>query len=145
MNMHPNFEKILKFTQSTGDKLVITDVEGNEPIVVMPLASYAELVGFSDLKRSISDELLERKAKSDGMDEEDSIDALSKMPDEFFAPTEPVQDELALEENDTSKSPFQLPSDTKAEVVAKKPPILAEKTENDSLIQEEQFYLEPIE
>ena len=111
----------------------------------MPLAAYAELVGFSGLKQSIKEEVSLKKVQNEPTGESESMDALSNMPDEFFAPSEPVQDELVLEEKTTQKSPFQPPVDTEDEVVAKKAPTLAEKAQDEPLIQEEQFYLEPIE
>ena len=38
------FARIMRFAQRTGDRLIVTDPEGKEPVVVMPLDAYEMLV-----------------------------------------------------------------------------------------------------
>ncbi len=139
--MTNQFKKILRFAQSTGDKLIVTDPEGNEPMVVMPMQVYAELVGFAGLKRSIKEDV----AANIG----EEVDALANLPDEFFAPNEPLQDELALDANigqeSTKSDRFKVPEDTAPEPEVVNTPTLAKNEEVESGADEEQFYLEPVE
>ncbi|MBI2477025.1 hypothetical protein HYV72_02515 [Candidatus Uhrbacteria bacterium] len=147
--MHPNFEKILRFAQATGDKLVVTDVEGREPIVVMSLATYAELVGFSGLKKSIESEKTSEKSEklhAEAAHEDLGIDQLS---DDFFKNEPFVAQSETLDQRKSPERPkeraFKAPKDTPGEVKAKTEPILVKKQEPEATAQEEQFYLEPIE
>ncbi|OGL70107.1 hypothetical protein A3B32_03260 [Candidatus Uhrbacteria bacterium RIFCSPLOWO2_01_FULL_53_9] len=122
--MHPNFEKVLRFAQTTGDKLVVTNTQGDEPIVVMSLTAYAELIGFSSLKQSVREDMIE----SEAVDKEEK--------------NQP-QVQKTLE-----KPIFQKPKDTKGSVnnvIVNDAPVLAEKQEQNDGMGEEQFYLEPVE
>ena len=41
--MNP-LERILRFAQSTGDKVIVTDPQGRDPMVVMPFGMYEHLI-----------------------------------------------------------------------------------------------------
>lgn len=139
--MNDQFKKILRFAQSTGDKLIVTDSEGNEPMVVMPMQVYAELVGFAGLKKSIKEDVARNVSEE--------ADSLAQLPDEFFAPNEPAQGEMALNANIGQKSDlkakFKSPEDTSEPVVAEIAPTLANSEVENTGSDEEQFYLEPVE
>lgn len=38
------FSRLLKFAQRTGDRVIVTDASGKEPIVILPLAEYESLM-----------------------------------------------------------------------------------------------------
>ena len=42
--MSDNLSRIIKFAQSTGDKLIVTDPDGSEPVVIMPFEMYEHLI-----------------------------------------------------------------------------------------------------
>lgn len=153
--MHPNFEKILRFAQTTGDKLVVTNLEGDEPIVVMSLAAYAELVGFSSLKQSVEGERKNRRKPSPNL--HNDIDTLSQVADEHFAVEEPRPAPLRTDrkslpkqsekpqEKPSEKPIFQVPEDTPLQAEMHISQESAKKQEPEDEVQEEQFYLEPVE
>jgi hypothetical protein len=37
-------DRLLRFAQRTGDRLIITDAEGKEPVVILPLDEYEALI-----------------------------------------------------------------------------------------------------
>ena len=149
--MHPNFEKILRFAQTTGDKLVVTNLEGEEPVVVMSLTTYAELVGFSSLKQSVKVSHANHREPSPKF--HDEIDTLSRMSDESFSVEEPKHAPLRTDrkslpnqpEKPSEKPIFKAPEDTPLQAEMHISQELAKKQEPEDEVAEEQFYLEPVE
>ncbi len=135
--MNSQLHKILAFAQKTGDKVIVTDVEGKEPMVVMPFNMYEHLI--------------ETGKKASGLGDfpvvaDDEIDALTGLPDEVFAPDASGHDDLALEVPKKSKK--QAPEPVVTPIKAKNAQTeltLAKSDNGEDLPEEEQFYLEPVE
>lgn len=138
--MNTQLHKILAFAQKTGDKVIVTDPEGKEPLVVMPFNMYEHLIEIGK--------------KSSGLGAfpvvaEDEIDALAGAPDELFAPTAPDVDDLALEVPKTAPKPVPkvVPEPVVTPIETKdtqKEPTLAKNEQGDDLPDEQEFYLEPV-
>lgn len=75
------FERLLRFARRTGDRLIVTDPAGEEPIVVMSLEQYETLVAnaFGPSKGFVMPE-------EDEADVPDFIPALEIMEQEPVAP-----------------------------------------------------------
>ncbi len=50
------FERLLKLAQRTGDRLIVTDPSGKEPVVILPLAEYEGLLDYKSFRRSAKSE-----------------------------------------------------------------------------------------
>ncbi|HBU27889.1 TPA: hypothetical protein DEB00_02110 [Candidatus Uhrbacteria bacterium] len=136
--MHNQLNKILAFAQKTGDKVIVTDAEGREPMVIMPFDLYQHLIEISD---PYSDTALFQDQ------EDDEMDTLAQLPEEFFVPEAQDEDDLALEEPKTGRGePVNIQSWPETErKVPKMQPKLEEKESSETSEEEEQFYLEPVE
>jgi len=44
------FERLLKLAQRTGDRLIVTDPSGKEPVVILPLAEYEGLLDYKSFR-----------------------------------------------------------------------------------------------
>lgn len=135
--MNSQLHKILAFAQKTGDKVIVTDPEGKEPMVVMPFNMYEHLIETGKKAAGMGD----FPVVADG-----EIDALTGLPDELFAPDTAGHDDLALEP--TKKAPKPAPEPVVTPIKAKNAQTeltLAKNESGDDLPEEEQFYLEPVE
>jgi len=55
------WKKILSLVQKTGDKVIVFDERGENPVVIMPLDQYDELIDGSAPSRGLTeDEMLDR-------------------------------------------------------------------------------------
>lgn len=108
-------QRLMRLARKTKSPLILTDPEGNAPMVLMGVDQYESLM--------------------DSNDEEEEW-ALDELPEQFFA--EPALEEVVAP---VSKEPFSTPiqSQTKA-----KPVETASEVAQEDL-GEEQFYLEPID
>ena len=123
--MDNQLRRILQFAQTTGDKVIITDASGREPMVVMPFDMYEHLISVGRKNTDISGE----------------IDSLEGIDDAPFVPPVPMHDDLALEVGPKPVEKVKEPVAKKEE----KAPTLAKKEEDEDVPGEEQYYLEPVE
>lgn len=128
--MSDKLSRIIKFAQSTGDKLIVTDSEGNDPVVIMPFEMYEHLILMD------SDDSVVVGAKEEGFPSVASRDV--------------VLDDLALEasDQDTDVEAHRAPEHKtveKSPIPMAEPPTLAEKQSEEDFPEEEQFYLEPVQ
>lgn len=135
--MSSQLDRILRFAQKTGDKVIVTDSNGREPVVIMPLHAYEDLVAldwdFAEASQDI-----------------DEIDIYNDLPDEFYSSNMGVEDDLALETMDPGP---EMPAEEQIEAiepvettpVPENEPKLAENTDDEDVGEEEQFYLEPVQ
>ncbi len=127
--VNDQFERIMRFAQRTGDRLIVTDPSGNEPVVIMGLDEYEALVEGAmgpDGKYPMMGDI--------DMDDEEE-DFVSEYGE---APTLEIIEEPVME------SPVQPIIDIPTEP-EKTVPIMQNKApEKQAEINEEQFYLEPL-
>lgn len=45
------FERLLRLAQRTGDRLIVTDPSGEEPVVILPLAEYEGLLDYGSFRK----------------------------------------------------------------------------------------------
>jgi len=159
--MNDQFRRILDLVRATGDRMVVTDPNGNDPIVVMDLDSYEELLGL---------ELAEEWDIPEGFDEEEELDFeeevsrperadnpqtiwdtmksagesgetwdLSELNPQELADLEAKFHDYASKVKEVGDSPAPVESSGTVEAPAEVP----KEAEDD--FGEEQFYLEPIE
>ncbi|PIR47546.1 hypothetical protein COV06_02580 [Candidatus Uhrbacteria bacterium CG10_big_fil_rev_8_21_14_0_10_50_16] len=135
--MSQQLQEILHFAQKTGDKVIVTDNEGKEPMVILPFTAYQSLV---ERLGSVSFTPVSSENESE------EIDALADLPEEFFATESNNVDDLALEipEAPTKQNRDQIWPVSGSKKV-ENTPALAETDTSDAPEEEEQFYLEPVE
>ncbi len=72
-------ERVLRFAQSTGDKVIVTDPQGKDPMVVMPFGMYEHLIqtGRGELKnwriKNREEQVEERLPMPDDLDLQPSV------------------------------------------------------------------------
>lgn len=138
------FERLLRFAQRTGDRLIVTDPQGREPIVIMSLDEYEALLhgAFGPSKAFAVPDV-----------EEDEHFAEAEEPEEIFVPefTPPLEViDSGVGDGLETKSVQPAPRfDTKVSQQSKpsaqgtpKPPSWAKTARQEP--SEEQFYLEPL-
>jgi len=114
--MNNQFKRILDLVRRTGDRMVVTDPEGKEPVVIMDFDEYEAMIEALGT------------AEFDYFD-----DDLAFEPTVEPAPPSPEPPNFTPELADEA-----FPSDNLAE-------ISEESVENEDEGEDEQFYLEPIE
>jgi hypothetical protein len=130
--MSDNLSRIIKFAQSTGDKLIITDPEGKEPVVIMPFEMYEHLINTGRKESNISEKRTKPATEA-------SVPELD-LPD---------FDDLALESSveEPEIEPIEVtapPTPKKTPIPKAKSPTLVKKEDDEEPPEEEQFYLEPV-
>lgn len=130
--MSNNLSRIIKFAQSTGDKLIVTDVDGSEPFVIMPFEMYEHLVGVGKKGEVVS-------ATTDS----------SVASEPIMVNNDKDFDDLAIETS--YPEPVRVPEPgsesqitEKQDVPVPESPTLAIKQDIEEPPEEEQFYLEPV-
>ena len=117
-----NFKRILDLVRRTGDKLVVTDSDGEEAVVVMDLDEYELLLSEAGLFESDFDQ--------------DLVDDFDPAEIDFDPST--IDEDFMFEDS----PPPELTNDLDAQINAN----LSDETDEESDDQaDEQFYLEPIE
>jgi len=145
--MNKSFRRILDLIRRTGDRMVVTDPDGEDAFVVMDIDQYEALLGLDD---GLMDDFL-----GDDPDPEPSTppappvleaeppkDIWDVMPE--AGQNEPTWDyaKLTEEERAEFERKFTEAATKPAPPVEPKP---QEKPKEDEDLGEEQFYLEPIE
>lgn len=132
------FSRIMRFAQRTGDRLIVTDPEGKEPVVIMALDEYEALVegalgpgDFSMLDGEGDDD--ELYDADDEYGEAPTLEIVEQMAEEM--PTIPVPEPFVPVTEARPRPATVQPVSREEE---KKAP---EKRDDPS---EEQFYLEPL-
>ncbi len=135
--MSDKLSKIIEFAQSTGDKLIVTDKEGNDPVVIMPFEMYQHLLGLGN-KVDYNDPNFDQKEEV-FLPEDEYFDDLAMETDA----SEPVR--VAKKPEKVQKPPFRQAQAPKRAESEEKSPKLAERSTDEEDPEEEQFYLEPVE
>jgi hypothetical protein len=132
--MSNNLSRIIEFAQSTGDKLIITDKEGKEPVVVMPFEMYEHLIkiGRKDTGVNPNSSQITVKTQKNLEDELPDFDDLALEVDVSEPEIEPKE---VREQKHQSKKP----------VPKQESPTLAKNSADEEPPEEEQFYLEPVQ
>lgn len=125
------FTRILRFATRTGDRLIVTDPSGNEPVVIMSLDEYEALaLGSGDFSMMDVDKDEDTYGKEDEYGEAPTLEIIESMADEAIV-TEPTTPTAAMPvapaAADAPRRDFSA--------------INLEKRTDPS---EEQFYLEPL-
>lgn len=121
-----NFQRILDLVRRTGDKMVVTDSNGDDAYVVMDLDEYELILAEAGIIDGTDDDLFFDDFDPDDIDEE------------FLFDDEP---ELVEFEPKSDLSP----EDRLTEVLQDPANLSEESTDSASDNEEEQFYLEPVE
>ncbi len=134
-----NFKRILDLVRRTGDKLVVTDPDGEQAFVVMDLDEYEILLEENGLiEPYCGDEDMFGDFEPEDLDEDFIFDdVVESSSDEEFAPEPPVEliDKLGAEL-------VQEESELDVKINANLSEDKAGKSDDEP---EEQFYLEPVE
>ena len=131
-----NFKRIFELIRRTGDRLVVTDPEGEETFVVMDLDDYEMLL---DLGMSDCSDFADCSDCGCGCDFQSDFEE-----DETFDPG--VIDEEFLFESEPVVSAAESPEKQLEQILPEIDANLSEETaEKDQGGEEEQFYLEPVE
>jgi PHD/YefM family antitoxin component YafN of YafNO toxin-antitoxin module len=118
-----NFDRLLKFAQKTGDRLIVTDADGQDPIVILSLSEYEALLETKAKTKTIADALVAKNEKFTTPHVETSLsDQFDFEPD--MIPIKPADE-----------TPINAEPEPSAQEAAQAP-----APEGN----EEQFYLEPI-
>ena len=140
-----HFSRLLRLAQKTGDRLIVTDVNGGEPVVILPLDEYESLI---DNALGLSEPYgIQEEAEFDTEEIEQGI-----LKDLW---QEPVTEVAPLEviERPEPETPYAPPSHEPEPVpepvvqpqvrrpVPQRPPVARPANKEDG---EEQFYLEPV-
>lgn len=131
------FERIMRFAARTGDRLIVTDPAGKEPLVIMSLDEYEALVEGALGPGDYSMPGFEEKDgfEDDEYGEAPTLEIVERMAEEVVAvpaePVSPVVPQPAVFARTTPVSESVKPTEKK----------IPEKREDPS---EEQFYLEPL-
>jgi hypothetical protein len=138
-----NFKRILDLVRRTGDKLVVTDPDGEQAFVVMDLDEYEILLEENGLiEPYCGDEDMFGDFKPDDLDEDFLFDDVVESEveselDQEFAPEPPPEllDQLGAD-------PVKEESDLDAKINANLSEDQPKKSDDEP---DEQFYLEPVE
>jgi len=134
-----NFKRILDLVRRTGDKLVVTDPDGEQAFVVMDLDEYEILLEENGLiEPYCGDEDMFGDFKPDDLDEDFLFDDVVESElDQEFAPEPPPEllDQLGTDLVEEE-------SDLDAKINANLSEDQPKKSDDEP---EEQFYLEPVE
>ena len=170
--MNDQFRRILDLVRRTGDRMVVTDPEGNDAFVVMDLESYEQMI-------DLEDHVFEDFGDTDGLTEIDSekpvtshlspetsgifdhmpsagqntetwdinklsSEELAELEKKFAEFSEKVEEVAANEDVGRSQEDVVLHNESE-ETPTNDPLTPAADSKEDDEFGEEQFYLEPIE
>ncbi len=130
-------ERLLRLAQRTGGKLVITDAEGNQPVVILGIDEYEALLD-KQLTTSRPKTVVERPAVAQPVPVQDDEADVSIM-----------EEALMAVEEETTEEPRMIPVKSLEPEVEATPVPVTQKREPVSKVTEsaggeEQFYLEPL-
>ncbi len=131
---HSELEHLLKLAQKTGDRLIVTDTEGGQPIVILTLAQYEALLLGAPTAKS---------------EPQASTRDYSHAPDEESVDLDKIEAAVAAVQREYTEEPKVVPVKGQEEEVATLP---ATDRGRQTIVRkqpipepsEEQFYLEAV-
>ncbi len=148
------FDRLLKLAKRTGDRIIVTGNDGEEPVVLLPLAEYESLLDIRTFRTDRTDERLEKRdfaeiKEYDAVEEDADFDpvALERQVMAAMAPAEepevvPFEPEKAPVMAPFSPEPQESLREEASEAPAVRKPISRKgPQEGDG---EERFYLEAV-
>jgi hypothetical protein len=63
--LNSQFERLLKLAQKTGDRLIVTDPSGQEPVVILPLSEYEGLLDHGSFRGGREPQDVEERSYED--------------------------------------------------------------------------------
>jgi hypothetical protein len=151
------FERLLKLSQKTGDRLIVTDPSGKEPVVILPLSEYEGLLDYKSFRRESHNE--DYKERASEHVPEFAPQAMMKrgsevIEDSSFEPEEETEGEFdpeALEEQVMAAMVMEEPEVVPVPQVRAPEPVMEEVPRKPIARRnepkeggEEQFYMEPV-
>lgn len=145
------FERLLKLAARTGDRLIVTDPTGKEPVVILPLAEYEGLLDASsfrqgredrdiqkepvqNVRESASEPMIESNVRSEETEGEFDPEALEEQVMAAMVIEEPEVIPVVQSATETTEEPPETSTEEPRKPIVRRP-----KPEG-----EEQFYLEPV-
>lgn len=149
---HEQFSRLLRLAHKTGDRLIVTDPNGSEPVVILPLDEYEALIeaamGPSDMYEVPVDDAVDEAEFDPDELERGALKGLWDEPGDDAMPALEVIEQPALEDASEAPEPVRV-EPVVAAPGAERPPVVRPQLNRGPRRREaeggeEQFYLEPI-
>lgn len=145
------FERLLRLAQRTGDRLIVTDPSGEEPVVILPLAEYEGLLDYGSFRKGGKSQIHEERPHEDVRKPSFEVEGSSTIGVDFNVDPMNVEAEIegefdpeALEEQVLAAMTEEEPEVVPVQPILEAPRRPVSRKDREESGGEEQFYLEPV-